>query len=89
MIVSSTATLNIGLGIFNLIPLPPLDGSKVLMHFLPYKGKEWFYRNEQLFYILFLVIFITGLSSVIITPVISGVFVGMNWIVEKLIGLFI
>ncbi len=88
-IVSYTATLNIGLGVFNLIPLPPLDGSKVLMHFLPYKGKEWFYRNEQLFYILFLVIFITGLSSVIITPVISAVFTGMNWVVAKLIGLFI
>ena len=27
---------NIGLGVFNLIPLPPLDGSKILMHFLKF-----------------------------------------------------
>ena len=27
--------MNIGLGVFNLIPVPPLDGSKVLRHFLP------------------------------------------------------
>ena len=25
--------VNIGLGVFNLVPLPPLDGSKILMHF--------------------------------------------------------
>ena len=42
-----TISINIGLGVFNLIPLPPLDGSKVLMHFLPAKGKEWFYNNQQ------------------------------------------
>ena len=32
-----TMRLNIGLGLFNLIPFPPLDGSKVLMSFLPDK----------------------------------------------------
>ena len=30
-------TINLGLGIFNLIPIPPLDGSKVLYGFLPYE----------------------------------------------------
>ena len=33
-IINYTAIVNIGLGVFNLIPLPPLDGSKILMHFL-------------------------------------------------------
>ena len=33
-IVSSAILINVGLGIFNLIPLPPLDGSKILMNFL-------------------------------------------------------
>lgn len=32
-ILQSIIAINIGLGLFNLIPLPPLDGSKVLMHF--------------------------------------------------------
>ncbi len=89
IVILYTISINIGLGVFNLIPLPPLDGSKILMHFLPYKGKEWFYRNEQIFYIVFLLLFITGLSSVIITPIINGVLFGMEWIVIKLIGLFI
>lgn len=38
-------SLNIGLGIFNLIPFPPLDGSKVVAMFLP---DRWYYRWMQL-----------------------------------------
>ncbi len=34
-IIKSIIAINIGLGIFNLIPLPPLDGSKILKNFLP------------------------------------------------------
>ena len=34
-------SLNVGLGIFNLIPFPPLDGSKILAYFLP---NRWYYR---------------------------------------------
>ncbi len=33
--------LNVGLGIFNLLPFPPLDGSKILAYFLP---NRWYYR---------------------------------------------
>lgn len=77
----SIVVINIGLGVFNLIPVPPLDGSKILMHFLPYKGKEWFYRNQHIFYIVFLLIWITGLSSIILTPIFNLVSTGMDWAV--------
>ena len=49
-------SVNIGLGVFNLVPLPPLDGSKVLMHFLPYDAKTWFMEHRQIFYIIFVVL---------------------------------
>lgn len=88
VVMTYIVSINIGLGIFNLIPLPPLDGSKILMHFLPAKGKEWFFRNQQIFYILFLIIFITGLSQVILTPIFSAVFTGMEWVVASIFGLF-
>ena len=81
--------INIGLGVFNLIPLPPLDGSKILMHFLSAKGKQWFYDYEKYFYIAFLVLWLTGLSSDIISPLIEGVFSGMSWIVIKIMSIFI
>ena len=84
IVMINVISVNIGLGVFNLIPLPPLDGSKILMHFLPYKGKEWFYNNQQIFYIIFLILFVTGLSSVILTPIFSGVLTGMEWVVYNI-----
>ena len=87
-IVIYVMCINIGLGVFNLIPLPPLDGSKILMHFLPSRGKQWFYNNQQIFYIVFLLIWITGLSSVILQPIFGAVFSGINWVVAKIFGLF-
>lgn len=71
--VAYIITMNIGLGVFNLIPLPPLDGSKVILPFLPQKAKNWFINNEQIFYIIFVVLWITNLAGYIITPAITGV----------------
>ncbi len=76
-LISSTVAINIGLGIFNLIPLPPLDGSKIIMPLLPYNAKEWFRNNEQIFYIIFVVIWITGIAGTIISPVINAVSIGI------------
>lgn len=42
-----TATLSAGLAVFNLIPIPPLDGSKILFAFLPDKGYLWLMRYER------------------------------------------
>ncbi len=76
-LISATVSINVGLGLFNLIPLPPLDGSKVIMPFLPYNAKSFFINNEQIFYIIFVVVWITGLASYIITP---GIQVVGGWI---------
>ncbi|MGN1301765.1 MAG: site-2 protease family protein [Clostridia bacterium] len=81
--------INIGLGVFNLIPLPPLDGSKVLMHFLGYNAKQWFYRNEKIFYIAFLLLWVTGLLSSLLSPIFSGVFSGITWLAYKIVSIFI
>lgn len=77
LLISSTISINIGLGVFNLIPLPPLDGSKIIMPFLPYKAKEFFVNNEQIFYIVFVLIWITGIAGTIITPAIGAVSKGI------------
>lgn len=76
-ILQSIISINIGLGVFNLIPLPPLDGSKVILPFLPQKAKSWFVNNEQIFYIVFVVLWITNLAGYIITPAITGVSSGI------------
>ena len=45
--LTSTAALSIGLGLFNLIPIPPLDGSKVLAVLLPERAYRWLLRYER------------------------------------------
>ena len=45
--LTSTAALSIGLGLFNLFPIPPLDGSKVLAVLLPERAYRWLMRYER------------------------------------------
>lgn len=72
-IIAYTISINIGLGVFNLIPLPPLDGSKVIKPLLPTNAKIWFENHEDIFYIVFVVLWITGIAGNIILPVIRVV----------------
>lgn len=65
-----TITINIGLGVFNLIPLPPLDGSKVIKPFLSFNLKQWFENNESIFYMVFILLWITGIAGSMISPII-------------------
>lgn len=51
--------INISLALFNLIPIPPLDGSRILSAFLPDKANMWIYRNERRIH-LFLLIWLFG-----------------------------
>ena len=80
-------SINIGLGIFNLIPLPPLDGSKILAAFLPYNAKNWLEKYYNVFYIVFVVIWVTGIAGNIISPVISAVDKGLIYLITKLFGM--
>lgn len=75
--IQYTITINIGLGVFNLIPLPPLDGSKVIKPILPYNAKTWFESNERIFYFIFIILWITGIAGMIISPAIRAIYTGL------------
>ncbi len=70
--------LNVGLMIFNLIPIPPLDGSKVLMEFLPGRIKYKLYQYERYSFLVLILIIYSGildpilnfLTSIILNPII-------------------
>ncbi|MFH1776790.1 MAG: site-2 protease family protein [Candidatus Omnitrophota bacterium] len=62
-----TARINIILGAFNLIPIPPLDGSRVLMEFLPYEAKYTLARLEPYGFLVIVFLLWTGLLSPLIT----------------------
>ena len=87
-LLSSAIVTNIGLGVFNLIPLPPLDGSKVIRPLLPYNAKQWFMNHEYVFYIIFLVIWITGIAGWIISPIIRFLGNGLLSLGMSIFGLF-
>lgn len=69
--------INLGFMLFNLIPIPPLDGSRVLYAFSPDVIRNFMTRIEQYgFIIVYLLIFLFGdvFSSLMVN--------GMNWFVD-------
>lgn len=61
--------LNISLAIFNLLPFPPLDGSKVLSTFLPASFQPFFDLMEQFGFLILMALIYFGIIRVIMMPV--------------------
>lgn len=86
-------SVNIGLAVFNLIPIPPLDGSNILMGFLPNNAIMWVQRYRQVIYIVFLVLILSNLLNTPLSFVRNGVMdlftLITDWIpplVSKIVG---
>lgn len=62
--------LNFGLGIFNLIPLPPLDGSKIVEAFLTYPQMQQYEKIGKYSFIILLALFFTGAIKYLSPPII-------------------
>lgn len=62
----TTAILSIGLAAFNLLPIPPLDGSKVLMPFLPNRVIAFFMRYEGYIRFFLMAVLLLGLLDGVI-----------------------
>lgn len=64
-------TMNVSLAIFNLLPFPPLDGSKILETFLPESARPMLELMERFGFIILMVLIYVGFFGAIMSPVMS------------------
>ena len=65
-ILEALMIINVVLGVFNLIPLPPLDGSHVLLHFLPFELATRYRRIGPFSILILLALLWTGVFELLI-----------------------
>ena len=79
--------LNLYLAFFNLIPVPPLDGSKILMMFLPSKVYFFVHQYEHIIRYVLLALLFTGILSKPLSYVCILVSNGMSWLIHLIPGI--
>ncbi len=77
--------INLGIGVFNLLPIPPLDGSKILDVFLTNKQKLFMRRYAVYSNIIMIMLIFSGIIGMVLGPAIFA----LNWFINSIIGLFI
>ncbi len=83
----SFASLNLYLGLFNLIPVPPLDGSRVLFVILPDKYYFGIMKYEKYIQLALIVLLYTGFIRGPLSVACNYVFAGMNMLISLIPGL--
>lgn len=73
---------NVGLAVFNLLPIPPWDGSRIALLFLP---RKWYFKMMQYEHIIFMVMFLLLSMGVFDTPLAVAEY-GMFAVLDNLTG---
>jgi Zn-dependent protease len=83
MLIRNGILMNVALAVFNLVPLPPLDGSWIASWGLPRSIANHYDRIVEPYgqWIL-LILFATGILGIVIAPFISLVLALLNWFVH-------
>ncbi len=71
VVMDQAIWINLGLAVFNLLPVPPLDGSKLLRAALRGRAYNLYYQLEQYSYIVLLVFIATPISRLVLSPVVE------------------
>lgn len=68
MVLQMIMLYNVALGVFNFLPIPPLDGSRVLLYLLPYRLRFIYDFIERYSFIILIILILTNLIDLIIFP---------------------
>src|SRR5215813_10095685 len=79
-VMAMVFTLNVGLGVFNLIPLPPLDGGHFLPYFFPRASWGAIHKLEQYGPIILILAVFSGVTRYVVVPAIGLVQSGLIWL---------
>lgn len=74
IVIQDMAVYNIMFAVFNLIPIPPLDGSQILAEFLPYQARQKYQSIARYGMWILLAMMWLGLFSMIISPIVSWIY---------------
>lgn len=70
-VMSSIIRINIAFAAFNLLPVPPLDGSKILVALLPSKYRYMAYKYENYGTVILILLLITGTLGIVLNPIVN------------------
>jgi Zn-dependent protease len=79
--------VNLGLALFNLMPVPPLDGSKVLFAFLPYRLQQYRFQLERYSFMLVVILILIPQFSTFLAMIVGFLFSHITGLPPSILGL--
>lgn len=84
-IILNIAVINISFATFNLLPIPPLDGSKIILSIFSDKFRYNFYKYENYGFLIMVFLLVIDTIDFILNPVVNIIINSINFVLEKFI----